>query len=145
MLTNGLEITTSTYSFQVAYADTDAGGVMYHSRYLEHCERARGHFFNYFQMRQRQLLEEAGIVFVVSECKVRYVKPARFEDCVTVETELTSLGGANVDFNQVAYVGNHKVFISLAKLVCVDSTTLKPKRIPLDLHEKLSALVSQSS
>ena len=56
------------FNVRVYYDSTDAGGVVYHSRYLDFCERARTEFLRSRGIIQSKLLAESGIGFVVKKC-----------------------------------------------------------------------------
>ena len=76
------------YNFRVCYADTDTGGVVYHSKYLDICERARGEFLRSKGIIQTKLIEEFGVFFVVKSLTIDYKKPAKLDNLLTVETKI---------------------------------------------------------
>ncbi|MCX8016802.1 MAG: YbgC/FadM family acyl-CoA thioesterase, partial [Rhodocyclaceae bacterium] len=85
---------------RIYYEDTDAGGIVYYAHYLKFLERGRSEFLRSLGFAQRQLAEEAGIAFAVRALSVDYLKPARLDDLVLVDTAIRELGRAQVTFAQ---------------------------------------------
>ena len=80
-----------TVSFRVYYEDTDAAGVVYHSNYLKFAERARTEWLRSFGFDQSKLMETDEIVIPVFHLKIDYLKPARLDDLLHIETEVTQV------------------------------------------------------
>ena len=97
---------------RVYYEDTDVGGVVYHSNYLNFCERARSEMF--FTKGKSPILDSGH--FVASSLEANYVKPAFFADELEVTTELVSLKFASFTLKQVIYRGEEKIFEMKIKL-----------------------------
>ncbi|STQ79407.1 Acyl-CoA thioester hydrolase YbgC [Hafnia alvei] len=84
---------------RVYYEDTDAGGVVYHARYVAFYERARTEMLRQHNFSQQQLLSEH-VAFAVRRMTVEYLSPARLDDMLEVETEITAIRGASLTFAQ---------------------------------------------
>ncbi|MGL4454898.1 MAG: YbgC/FadM family acyl-CoA thioesterase, partial [Plesiomonas sp.] len=84
---------------RVYYEDTDAGGVVYHARYVAFFERARTELLRSSGFEQHTLLQ-GNIAFAVRRIVVDYRLPARLDDLLTVETEIVTVRGASITFNQ---------------------------------------------
>ncbi|MEE8588437.1 MAG: YbgC/FadM family acyl-CoA thioesterase [Sulfurimonadaceae bacterium] len=97
---------------RVYYEDTDLGGVVYHSNYLNFCERARSELF--FSKGQSPVLDDGH--FVAKSLEANYIKPALFADVLEVKTELTSLKFASFTLRQSIYRGEEKIFEMKIKL-----------------------------
>jgi len=97
---------------RVYYEDTDLGGVVYHSNYLNFCERARSELF--FARGESPVLEEGH--FVAKSLEADYIKPALFADMLEVKTELLSLKFASFTLRQSIYRGEEKLFEMKIKL-----------------------------
>jgi acyl-CoA thioester hydrolase len=82
----------------VIYGDTDQMGVVYYGNYLRWFEMGRTELLRQVGLPYSSV-EEAGLFFPVTEVSCRYLKPARFDDEITVETTLTALGRATLDFS----------------------------------------------
>jgi len=97
---------------RVYYEDTDAGGVVYHSNYLNFCERARSEMF--FSKGKNPILNSGH--FVASSLEANYVKPAFFADQLEVTTELVSLKFASFTLKQTIHRDGEKIFEMTIKL-----------------------------
>ena len=97
---------------RVYYEDTDVGGVVYHSNYLNFCERARSELF--FTKGKNPILESGH--FVASSLEANYVKPAFFADVLDVKTELLSLKFASFTLKQTIYREDERIFEMKIKL-----------------------------
>lgn len=86
---------------RVYYEDTDSGGVVYHSNYLNFMERARTEWLRSLQLEQDDIVNEHGIMFVVRSVSIDYIKPALFNDALIVKSTLKKLGKASLVFEQV--------------------------------------------
>ncbi|MBO4582954.1 MAG: acyl-CoA thioesterase [Alphaproteobacteria bacterium] len=83
------------FKFSVAYADTDAGGIMYHGRYIEIAERAR---MNWLGKNARPVATDVGLV--IRDLQVRYLRPLFLADEFVVKTVVTSIRAASVAVEQ---------------------------------------------
>ncbi len=101
-----------TLKIRVYYEDTDLGGVVYHSNYLNFCERARSEMF--FSKGQSPVLD--GGHFVASSLEANYIKPALFGDMLEVKTELLSMKYASFTLKQNIYREDEKIFEMKIKL-----------------------------
>ncbi|MHC8509227.1 MAG: YbgC/FadM family acyl-CoA thioesterase [Rhodospirillales bacterium] len=86
------------YPWRVAYADTDAGGVVYHSRYIEWAERARAHWTAEIGVSTRKFLEEDGMALAIRRIEAEYRAPAFVDDELEIRTWLEEVGGASMQF-----------------------------------------------
>ena len=84
---------------RVYFEDTDAGGVVYHSRYLNFAERARAEFLRKLKLNQTDIKMTYGIVFVVKSLEVNYISFSRLDDKIEVITELKEINRAKLVFN----------------------------------------------
>lgn len=112
---------------QVYYEDTDCGGVVYHSNYLNFCERARSELFF-----QKGLSPHNGDeFFVVKKIEANYIKPAKFADILDIQTKLISKKNASLVMEQNIYRENEHLFSMLVSVVFLKN--MKPARIPTEL------------
>jgi acyl-CoA thioester hydrolase len=87
--------------FRVSYSDTDQMGFMHHSNYLKYYETARWELFRSIGMPYYKI-EGEGIIFPVTDISVKYIKPAYYDQEITVDTAIKSLTGARMIFNFLA-------------------------------------------
>ena len=115
---------------QVYWEDTDAGGVVYHSQYLNFMERARTEFLRSLGLMQTTLRDDLGILFVVRDIQIRFKKPAKFDDQLNVKTQLVSVGRSLLAFEQNIYRGDEHLIAAKVDVVCIGSGSFKPVSIP---------------
>lgn len=125
---------------RVYYEDTDAGGVVYHARYLHFFERARTEYLRTLQFSQQEILAETGLAFVVRKAELDYCLPARLDDLLAVETEIESISAAAINFKQVLVKQDIVLCTAMVKVVCVDLNKMKAVAIPSHIK---AALVSK--
>ena len=133
------------HPIRVYWEDTDAGGIVFYANYLKFFERARTEWLRALGFGQQVLRDESGGMFVVSETTVKYHAPARLDDTLVVTAELQSGGKASLTIAQRAYLrtpgqtptSDRLLAEGTIRLGWVDSTTLKPGRIPAPVLEAL--------
>lgn len=101
---------------RVYYEDTDVGGVVYHSNYLNFCERARSQLF--FDAGRSPILSDGH--FVAKHIEADYVKSAKFGDIVDVKTSLLQSRNASFTLLQEIYRDSEKLFTMKIQLVYID-------------------------
>ena len=118
------------WNARVYYEDTDAGGVVYHARYLAFYERARTEMLRLLDIKQQKLLQE-GIAFVVKKMDISYDFPARLDDMLTISTQVEQIRKASIIFKQTI-LNQNKQIISNADVIiaCVNITKMKPCALP---------------
>ncbi len=130
-----------TLAIRVYYEDTDAGGVVYHSQYLNFMERARTESLRSLGFEQTALKEQFGVLFVVRSVNLQYKKPARLNDMLQIETILTSVGRSLFTFEQQIKRGDELLNLATVEVVCVDATQFKPISMPPMVKEAMITCV----
>jgi len=127
---------TFNWPIRVYYEDTDSGGVVYHSNYLNFMERARTEWLRHLGFEQTYIRDELNVIFVVHNMQIIFKKPAKFNDMLTITSQLTSLGRGSFEFMQTittneSVLGQRNVLVEAqVKLACVNALTFKPVGIP---------------
>ncbi|MFV0243750.1 MAG: tol-pal system-associated acyl-CoA thioesterase [Qingshengfaniella sp.] len=124
-------------ALRVYYEDTDFGGVVYYANYLKFIERGRTEAIRALGIDQRALKADHGLVFVVRRIEADYLSPARFDDVLTVRTDLTGLGGARVTMAQQVLRDKTVLFEAVVVLAVLDDTG-RPRRLPAGIHAALA-------
>ena len=124
-------------SVRVYYEDTDLAGIVYYANYLRFIERARTEWVRALGVDQGALKREEGIVFAVRRVEADYLKPARFDDVLTVTTRLLELGGARIELEQQVLRGAERLFTARVVLVCL-SEAGGAVRMPPSVRAKLT-------
>ena len=115
---------------RVYYEDTDAGGIVYHARYLAFAERARTEALREAGVPHSELVALHGLFFVVRRAEIDYLRPARADDEIVVVTGPWATGGASVEVRQRFEVAGQPVAALRVKLACVRRSDGRPARIP---------------
>jgi len=100
---------------RVYYEDVDVGGVVYHSKYLNFCERARSEYF--FQKGKLPVFD--GYSFVVKKIEADFVKPAFFGDILEIKSVVRDLKKASLTMTQRVIKEESEIFVMDVELVCV--------------------------
>jgi acyl-CoA thioester hydrolase len=90
------------YAVRVYYEDTDLSGITYHANYLRWFERARSDLLRLLGIDQRAAIETGEGAYALSEVNLRYLRPAKLDDDVVIETRCTDLGAASCRMHQIA-------------------------------------------
>lgn len=114
---------THKFPFSIAYADTDAGGIAYHGRYIEIAERAR------MQWLRGYFAADGDLGFVVRALSIKYIHPLRLGDDFLVESAIVKHGAASMDIEQ-KFVKDGDVYAIMNLTVAYLGGDMHPKRIP---------------
>ena len=82
-------------------------------------------------------MREAAIVFAVRHVEIDYLKPARFDDALTVETAIAASSRVSITFEQRLVRADVVLSRATVKVVCLDKDTFRPAAIPADIAEKM--------
>ena len=131
---------TFNYNLKIYYEDTDSGGVVYYANYLKFFERARSEAIYSLKLSNKILLNQYGILIIVKSCNIKYIRPAKLEDKLTIKSKVKSITKTSFIMNQV--INREKQLITEADthLVSVDQSG-KPKKIPEILNKKLKKIL----
>ena len=107
------------YTVRVYYEDTDAGGVVYHANYLRFAERARTEALRDMGIPHAELVERHRVMFVVRRAEVDYLRAARPDDSLVIETAALEVGGATVVLRQTVCGPEGPCAVLRVRLACV--------------------------
>lgn len=129
------------YSFPVRiyYQDTDAGGVVFHSSYIDFMERARSEWLRSLGFSNAGLIKDHRVCFVVRSLEITYMKPAVLDDLLDVSVEIESVGRSLMVFRQDVKRGEDALASAKVSLVCADVDSFKPVSVPRAIREKLES------
>jgi len=124
-------VSSHRFPVRVYYEDTDFSGVVYHASYLRFMERGRT------EMLRALGIEQAGLDFgfAVRAMQIDYLKPARMDDELTIETTTRSIGGATLDLDQRVLRGEEVLVTASVRIACIAEG--RPARLPKDIRAKL--------
>ncbi len=121
---------------RVTYAECTLGDHIYHSRYLDLLEAARGEFMRSLGSPVLEL-QAADFIFPIIEARLRYKLPARYDDLLAIEVWLTRVERVRLNFGHRILNQNGKLILEAETFHCCTSREEKPKRLPEELVEKL--------
>jgi acyl-CoA thioester hydrolase len=117
-------------NFRIYTEDTDWGGMVYHSNYLKFYERARSEFLRKSNINQIDLKKEFNINFVVSNMEIKFIKPAKMDDLITINTKINAIKKASIILDQEIYDNNILLNKAQVILAIINSNNHKPVKIP---------------
>ncbi len=123
-------------SVRVYYEDTDFSGRVYHASYLRFLERGRTEWLRRHGFAHREFAESSGVFFAVRSLQIDYLAPALTDDLILVETGVSALRGASIEFRQ-RIVRADKELVTASVLVAVIRDG-RPTRIPASLRRLLT-------
>lgn len=118
---------------RVYWEDTDAGGVVYYANYLKFLERSRTEWLRSRGHSQTALAVDPGILFMVVNLQVEYLKPARLDDALLVTCEPERDGRVALRFRQRILrdaPGREPLLLAEVRVACLDAHSRRPRRIP---------------
>jgi acyl-CoA thioester hydrolase len=123
---------------RVSYSDTDQMGYAHHSNYLKYYEAARWNMFRHWGLPYKDI-EEAGMLLPVVGVRMEYLKPAFYDEELTIETNLVALKGPKLILDFKAF-NEAKELINTATitLAFVSKRTRKPSK-PLQFFVEMLA------
>ncbi len=128
---------------RVYYEDTDSGGVVYHSNYLNFMERARTEWLRSMKLEQDDIANDYGILFVVHSLAINYIKPAVFNEALLVKTRVHKLARASIIFEQLIVrqddEGNEQLLTKgTVKVVSLSVEQKRPVPLPKAVYEQFA-------
>lgn len=126
-----------TQAIRVYYADTDAGGIVYHARYLDFAERSRTELLRAVGY---PLVSADGGQFIVRRAQVDWHAPARLDDLLSCDTTVTAARGARLILRQEIFRGP-----LLLTALDVELAHVSPQHRPVRLSEAFLASIARFS
>lgn len=125
---------------RVRYAETDQMGVVYYGNYATYFEVARVEWLRKMGMSYRSM-EEEGVMLPVLEQYMKYIRPAKYDDLLTIKTIVNELPSARIQFEYEVYNEEGTLLtIGTTKLVFCNSETMRPTAAPDKLIDLLEPL-----
>ncbi|MEI9961970.1 MAG: acyl-CoA thioesterase [Limisphaerales bacterium] len=123
------------HTHRVSYAECTVGNHIYHSRYLDLLEAARGEFLRSLGSTVLHW-QENDAIFPVIEARLRYKFPARYDDLLTIEVWTILVEKIRINFAHRILNHNGRLILEAETFhVCTDLKD-KPKRVPEELVKK---------
>ena len=128
---------THSFPVRVYYEDTDLAGIVYYANYLKFIERGRSEWVRALGIDQGALRRETGIVFAVRHLEADYLRPAVFDDWLTVTTSVQPVTGTRIVLDQAVLRDGLVLFSAQVTLVPIGADG-RAARLPSDLRQRLS-------
>ncbi|NLX14199.1 MAG: acyl-CoA thioesterase [Phycisphaerales bacterium] len=116
---------------RVRYAECDPMGYLHHAKYFEYFEMARTELLRATGIRYRDM-EDKGFLFVVVRTECRFLRPARYDDTLTIEVRLERMTRARIDHAYKIYRDGFVLCEALTTLACVNREG-RPIPIPSEI------------
>lgn len=132
---------THLFTCRVYYEDTDAGGVVYYANYLKFAERARTELLREANLSQQELLSTHQLAFVVRSCQTEFLRPAKLDDLLTIETRPDDMCAASIVMEQTVRRGNDVLATLSLRIALVrreEDGSFRPARLPAFVREALA-------
>jgi acyl-CoA thioester hydrolase len=128
---------THTTKLRVRYGETDQMGYMYYGNYGEFFEVGRVEMLRSLGLTY-SWMEETGIMMPVLEMKCRYLKPARYDEEISIKVTVEKMPGVKILFKYELY--NNKpelIHIGETLLAFVNMKTGRPSLPPQEFLDKV--------
>jgi acyl-CoA thioester hydrolase len=131
-------MTEFSWPVRIYYEDTDAGGVVYYANYLRYLERARTEMLRALGFEQDKLARDHNIIFIVRKVTIDYLKPAIFNEELTVNARIAGLRKASMLFEQTILNKQNDLLCQAEIMIaCINNKTMKPVSIPAFIFSEL--------
>ncbi|PIQ21484.1 MAG: thioesterase [Cytophagales bacterium CG18_big_fil_WC_8_21_14_2_50_42_9] len=123
---------------RVRYAETDQMGYVYYGNFAAYYEVARTEAFRSLGIHYKQM-EKDGVMMPVLEMRTKYIRPARYDDLLTIKMMLRNKPvGTRILFEYAVFnESNELLNVGETTLVFVDMKTGRPIPLPQEILSKL--------
>ena len=128
----------SETTIRVRYSETDQMNVVYHGNYAQYFEVARSEAIREMGFTYKEM-EEMGIVMPIVELHTKFLRPARYDDLLTIKTQLRELPtGHRIEFHHEVYNEEGKLLtIGRVVLYFLDAKTMARSVMPAAIANHL--------
>ncbi|APP77658.1 tol-pal system-associated acyl-CoA thioesterase [Xanthomonas vesicatoria ATCC 35937] len=130
---------------RVYWEDTDAGGVVYHARYVAFMERARTEWMRAAGYGQDLMRQDHGLVFVVRSMQLDFLKPARLDDALSVSAVLLKCRRASLLFAQSVRREGEVLLTAEVRIAALGTSDFRPRGMDDAVYDVLKALETPES
>lgn len=127
---------------RVYYEDTDAGGIVYHARYLYYLERARTEWLRQSGYNQGELKQQ-GVIFVVHSMNIKWISPAKLDDQLQVNVRIDKVKKASIQFEQTITLAGQQKLSATVLVACLNTSNMKPSAIPSEILQNMNNSLSK--
>ena len=128
---------------RVRYSETDQMSFVYHGNYAQYFEMGRTEWLRELGITYKNM-EESGIMLPVISLNINFIKPAKYDDLLSLKTNLIKKPTAKIDFNyELRNISNELLTTANSTLVFVNMKTNRPMRVPTEILEKIEKFILQ--
>jgi acyl-CoA thioester hydrolase len=132
------------FPLRVYFEDTDLSGVVYHANYLRYMERARSDMLSCVGIDQRAAFDSGEGVYAIADLTMKFRRPARLDDALTVVSETMAVGAATATIHQQVMRGD-EVLTDATVTAAFLTRDGKPKRQPVHWVSAFKTLIKDRS
>ena len=131
---------THEITFRVRYGETDQMGYVYYGNYAQYFEMGRVEWLRNLGTSYKRM-EASGIMLPVLNLNVDYIKPAKYDDLLTLKTTLLRKPSVRIEFDFNLYNEDKELLTKgYTSLVFIDMNKNKPTKAPNFIMEKVNLL-----
>ena len=125
-------------NYEVAYSDTDAGGIVYHATYVAMAERSRNHVMRSLGLPVAEMKARFGVLFIIREIRAVYLRPAFVGDILVLSSGLVSANAVRALWRTLVVRDGERVCEVEAEIAAFDPVADCPCLIPSDLKNLIA-------
>jgi len=129
---------------RVYFEDTDTAGIMYHAKYLHFMERGRTEFLRVAGIDHGAAVRAGEGAYAVTEMQIKWLRPAKLDDVLTIETHLLSVRAAACRIAQRITRAGEPLMDATLTAAFLDPAG-RPRRQPRDWMARFNELLAQES
>lgn len=126
-----------TLPYEVAYADTDAGGIVYHATYVEMAERSRNHALKALGLPVAEMKARFDVLFIVREIRATYHRPSFVGDMLSLSSGIVSATAVRARWRTAIMRDAELICEVEAEIAAIDPTSGGPCLLPEGLIDLL--------
>lgn len=130
-----------SWPVRVYWEDTDAGGVVYHARYVAFMERARSEWMRGRGFDQEMMRNRDDLMFVVRAMEIDFRGAARLDDQLQVSVRLLECRGASFKMAQQIFRGDALLVEAKVRIAALQASSFRPRAIPEPMDAELKSFV----
>jgi acyl-CoA thioester hydrolase len=123
---------TGDITIRVRYAETDRMGLLHHANYLVYFEQGRTELLRTLGLSYKDL-EDQGYLLVLTKIEVRYRRPAKYDDLLTLRTSVVRTTAVRIDHRYEVLCDGQLLAEGTSTLACIDRTG-RPQALPDNLR-----------
>jgi acyl-CoA thioester hydrolase len=126
------------HMLRVYIEDTDSGGIVYYANYLRFAERGRTEMLRAVGISHADMIANYQLFLAVRHCEVDYLLPAKLDDTLVVESQVTKISGASLILAQRICRDGMPLVTLVVTIVCINAAG-RATRLPDRLRQMLAA------